>query len=73
MVSEFVDGMKWFRMKIPDIQAVQIDAAWAQFLIKERGYEKAPIGDYFVLGNDGPQVMPKKQFERLFEELPDGV
>lgn len=48
------------------VSAVEVDKHWLQWLTKEKGYTKVNLGDYFVKGNDGEQVMPKERFERLF-------
>ena len=48
------------------IKAAEVDAQWLHWLTKEKGYTKVNIGDYYLIGNDGEQVMPKTQFERLF-------
>lgn len=69
-MGEFSDVMKPYRMKVYDIQAIEIDTQWLQWLTKEHGYTSVNLGDYYVIGIDGAkQVIPKVQFERLFEPV----
>lgn len=48
------------------VKAVEIDKQWLHHLTQEKGYTQVNIGDYFMNGNDGEQIMPKARFERLF-------
>lgn len=59
---------KLYRMK-KTVEAVQIDAQWLQFLIKEKKMDEANIGDYFVVGLDGESIWPRKGFEAVFEAV----
>lgn len=55
-----------FKSRPTGVRAAEIDAEGHQWLTKEKGYTDVTIGDYFVLGNDGEQIMAKARFERLF-------
>jgi hypothetical protein len=62
-----VSKLQEYRMKAR-FEAVQIDHNWLAFLIREKKFDKANIGDYYYIGIDGTEdVMKKENFERLFE------
>jgi len=71
-MTEPVQEMSEYCMRTYPIRGVVIDKQWAQFLTKELGFSSAPIGDMYFINLDGRgEVMPKKQFDRLFFKVED--
>ena len=65
-MTEPANELSDYFMRPSFVSAVEIDKQWLQYLSKEKGFNQVNLGDYYVIGNDGEQVMPKVQFERLF-------
>lgn len=64
--------METFVMRTYTIKGVRIDKQWSQFLTKELGFSSAPIGDMYFVNLDGRgEILPKKQFDRLFLKVED--
>jgi len=71
-MTEPSEEMEEYVMRTRPIKAVRIDKQWAQFLTKEAGFTSAPLGDYYFINIDGiPEVLPQRQFERLFAKVKD--
>ena len=65
-MTEPTNELSDYWMRPTGVRAVEVDKQWLQWLTKEKGFTQVNLGDYFVVGNDGEQVMGKAQFERLF-------
>ena len=65
-MTEPANELSDYVMRPSFVSAVEIDKQWLQYLSKEKGFNQVNLGDYYVIGNDGEQAMPKVQFERLF-------
>lgn len=62
--------MVLYQMKNTKLEATEIDAQWLLFLTQEKGFKDVSVGDYFHYTDTGSiNVMPKKNFERLFERV----
>lgn len=65
-MTELANELSEYWMRASYVTAVEIDNQWLLYLTKEKGFTQVNLGDYYIIGNDGEQIMGKVRFERLF-------
>lgn len=64
---------KKYVLRIAFCKAWQIDAELQHFLVNERGFTSAALGDYYAhCADDSYQVIKRNRFEAMYREVVDG-